>query len=119
MLLYVRKNALRDFGLAKFSGRRNSLLNLPYLVNFQILNQVGKTVTVMEGSPALHRVYKPGDIMIEEEPYACAVDTQYLASVCSYCIRRESSVRCPLCNSLSYCSIECKVPGGFVDIGLY
>ncbi|XP_022671825.1 histone-lysine N-methyltransferase SMYD3-like [Varroa destructor] len=108
MLLYVRKNALRDFGLAKFSGRRNSLLNLPYLVNFQILNQVGKTVTVMEGSPALHRVYKPGDIMIEEEPYACAVDTQYLASVCSYCIRRESSVRCPLCNSLSYCSIECK-----------
>lgn len=58
-------------------------------------------------------VFKPGDIMIEEDPYACSVDTPYLSFVCSYCIRRDSGLTCPNCTVVHYCNEECKVPGGF------
>ncbi|OQR70442.1 SET and MYND domain-containing protein 1-like [Tropilaelaps mercedesae] len=65
--------------------------------------------SVVKASGSLPQTFKPGDIMIEEDPYACSIDGSYLGIVCSYCIRRTSGVRCPRCNAVNYCNNECKM----------
>ncbi|XP_028968536.1 histone-lysine N-methyltransferase SMYD3-like [Galendromus occidentalis] len=52
--------------------------------------------------------YSTGDIIHEDDPYACALSSDVLSAVCSYCISRGTSHSCEKCKRLHYCSKRCK-----------
>lgn len=53
--------------------------------------------------------FATGEIIHEDEPYACVLSCETLETVCSYCIGRSSTVNCNKCEKLFYCSKKCKV----------
>lgn len=74
------------------------------------------SLPTVRGGGCRQLMFKPGEIMIEEDPYVCSVDSTCLGVICSYCIGRGAELKCPRCNIVGYCSAGCKVHGGFGGI---
>ncbi|OQV13585.1 putative Histone-lysine N-methyltransferase ASHR1 [Hypsibius exemplaris] len=65
----------------------------------------------IEGEDTSAWTYKPGDIVMEEVPYASAVSLSSAASICHSCFQMEKAdsklKRCARCKFARYCHDEC------------
>lgn len=53
--------------------------------------------------------YRPGDIILDELPYAASVSSDSISYVCSLCFSSTATELCGGCQKVVYCSEECKV----------
>ena len=55
--------------------------------------------------------YKPGDVILENEPFALAVAVKMIPVTCSWCLKTTKEVPlslCAGCKTLKYCSKTCQ-----------
>ncbi|XP_022696540.1 histone-lysine N-methyltransferase SMYD3-like isoform X2 [Varroa jacobsoni] len=52
--------------------------------------------------------YRPGDIILDELPYAASVSSDSISYVCSLCFSSTATELCGGCQKVVYCSEECK-----------
>ncbi|XP_018496515.1 histone-lysine N-methyltransferase ASHR1-like [Galendromus occidentalis] len=52
--------------------------------------------------------FKKGEIILQEAPYAAAVNDVSLQTICAYCFEEATVEPCSKCKTVGYCSRECK-----------